>query len=528
MQDYASISDEEFDELINSEDPSDHEIALALEMADLAEDPLEWVRYAYNWGHGDLEQFDGPDDWQAGFLREWGEEIRTRGFDGFTPVAPIRFSTTSGHGVGKSALTGWAVGFIMSTRPGSKGIVTANTSPQLETKTWAEIAKWGKRMLTAHWFRITSGRGAMKMVRRTDPENWRVDGMAWRENMPEAFAGLHANTATPFYIFDEASGIARSIFETAEGGLTDGEPMQFLFSNPTQGEGFFYDTHHDMSHRYNTFKVDSRTAGMTNKKQIQEWIEDYGIESNFVKVRVLGEFPSASGRQFIPADIVTAARDAKREPIFVPSDPVAIGVDVARYGGDESTIYVRRGRDGRSTEPKIFRDYDNVQLAHEIRKLNEGLYADAINIDAGHGQGVIDTLINWGVPNVNEIHFGGTSPDDEYDNMATYMMAMAREWLKNPHSTIPDDGILSNQLISRRYWMVDSRKGTAIKIESKEEIYKNNEKSAPHSAHKSPDRADGFCLTFAVPIKVRNVEKTRAEITGQAPTNVVGVEYERT
>jgi hypothetical protein len=527
MRDYAAITDDELDRLLSSDDPGDHERALAIEMADLAEDPLEWVRYSYPWGVGDLDGFDGPDEWQTGFLNEWGQEIRIRGFDGRTPVSPIRMTTTSGHGVGKSALTAWAVGFIMSTRPMSKGIVTANTSPQLETKTWAEIAKWSKRMITAHWFRITTGRGAMKMVRKTDPENWRVDGMAWRENMPEAFAGLHAATGTPFYIFDEASGIARSIFETAEGGLTDGEPMQFLFSNPTQGEGFFYDTHHDMSHRYKCFRVDSRKAAMTNKKQIEEWIEDYGIDSNFVKVRVLGEFPSASGRQFIPSDIVMAARSSDRVPFYTATDPVIIGVDVARYGGDESTIYIRRGRDGRTHAPKILREIDNVQLAHEIRKINDELMADAINIDAGQGQGVIDTLRNWGVANVNEVHFGGTSPDEEYDNMATYMMAEARDWLKNPHSTIPDDGVLSNQLTARRYWMVESRKGTAIKIESKEEIFRNNEKNAPHSAHKSPDRADGFCLTFAVPVRMRNVEKTRAEMSGERPTNVVGVDYDR-
>jgi len=522
MQDFANISDEEFEKLLNSDDPNDHDIALSIDMADLAEDPYEWVMYAYPWGQGELENFDGPDDWQKGFLNELGQDIRARGFNGFDPVEPVRYSTTSGHGVGKSALTGWLAGFIMSTRPGSKGIVTANTSPQLETKTWAEISKWCKRMITSHWFRVTSGRGAMKMVRTTDPENWRLDGMAWRANMPEAFAGLHANTATPFYIFDEASGVPRPIFETANGGLTDGEPMQFLFSNPTKASGYFYDTHNDLRHRYKVFQIDSRTAKMTNKEEIERWIEDYGIDSAYVKVRVLGEFPDVSDRQFIPTNIVREAASSEREPLFFANDPVIIGVDVARYGEDESVIYTRRGRDGRTHEMKTFRGIDTFQLSHEIRKLNETLMADAINVDGGAmGAGVIDNLRGWGVPNVNEVAFGGGSPDPEYADMATYMLGEARAWLKQQGVTIVDDPILRRQLTAREYKMVDGKNRTVVKVESKEELKQHSEKE-------SPDRADAFALTFAVPVKARNLEKTRAEMAGERPSNVVGVDYERT
>ena len=493
---------------------------LAREMGELAEDPLEWVLFSYPWGRGDLSGFHGPDDWQRGFLREWGEEIRSRSFDGITPVLPIRFTTTSGHGVGKSALTAWIAGFIASTRPHSKGIVSANSIPQLETKTWAEIAKWMKLCITSRWFRVTSGRGSLKLVHKLHPETWRLDGMAWSKDRPAAFAGLHAATSTPYYIFDEASEIARIILETAMGGLTDGEPMFFMFSNPTASSGFFFDSHHDMRHRFNAKMIDSRTARMTNKALINEWIEDWGIDSDFVKVRVLGEFPLQGNRQFISSALVAAAMDKEREPVCTPHDPVILGVDVARYGMNESTIYVRRGRDARSIEPKIFRGLDTVQLAHEVRKLNQELFADAINVDGGYGHGVIDVLRSWGVPNVNEIHFGGPSPDAEYDNMATYMMGEARDWLKQSNSTLPIDPILKRQLSSREYKMVEGKKGTAIRIEPKEEMEKDDSKE-------SPDRSDGFCLTFAVPVAMRDLERTRQILSGNVPSGVVGVEYDR-
>jgi hypothetical protein len=495
---------------------------LAQDCGELADDPLEWVYYAYPWGTGELAGFDGPDVWQEGYFREWGEEIRARGFDGSQAVEPIRFSTTSGHGVGKSALVAMACGFIMSTRPFAKGIITANTSPQLETKTWAEVAKWHKRCITRHWFKITSGRGAMKMVHRKHPETWRLDAMAWRENMPEAFAGLHAASSTPFYIFDEASGIARVIFETAMGGMTDGEPMMMLFSNPTKPSGFFFDTHHDLKHRFHTLQVDSRDARMTNKEELQRWIEDWGIDSDFCKVRILGEFPLIGDRQFIPTNLVTDAMDPAREPVCGPTDPVIIGVDVARFGDDETTIYVRRGRDGRSIPPKIFNGLPTDQLAHELRAMALDLLPDAINIDGGGvGGPVIDTLKGWGIPNVNEVNFGGTSPDRQYHKMFSYMPGMVRDWLKQQGVTLPIDKILKRQMTIRRYEMIDSKWGTAIKLESKDEMKEDAD------IKESPDRSDGFGLTFAVPVKVRDIEKTRAAMAGEKFSRVIGVEYER-
>lgn len=494
---------------------------LARDMGELAEDPLEWVKYSFGWGEGDLEGFSGPDVWQEGFLREWGEEIRIRGFDGRNPVMPVMTTTTSGHGVGKSALVGWIVWFILSTRPHCRGRVTANSMPQLETTTWPEIIKWGKHCVTERWFRSTSGRGAMKIAHKKHPETWRVNGIAWDEHRPAAFAGVHAATSSAFYVFDEASEIAKIILETAQGGLTDGEPFMFLFGNPTKPTGYFYESHAgQMAKRFLKFRVDSRTAKMTNKELIRAWIEDYGIDSDYVKVRVLGDFPLQGNRQLIPTSLVTAAMDQEREPIFTAHDPFTMGVDVARYGDDESTIYIRAGRDGRTFEPLIFRGLDNVQLAHEIRKANEKLLCDAINIDAGGGSGVIDLLRAWGVPNVHEVWFGGTSPDHEYADMASWMMGQARDWLKLTNVTLPDDPVLKRQLTSREYSMVEGKKGTSLKIEPKELLKKHAEKE-------SPDRSDGFCLTFATPVKMRDLAKTKAMLEGKSHASVVNIDYDR-
>lgn len=129
----------------------------------------------------------------------------------------------------------------MATRPHCKGIVTAVTASQLTTKTWAEINKWMKRSVVADMFEYT----ADSIRAKEAPETWRVDAVTCKEENSESFAGQHAASSSPFYIFDEASGISEKIFEVAEGGLTDGEPFMFMFGNPTRASGTFYAAFND-------------------------------------------------------------------------------------------------------------------------------------------------------------------------------------------------------------------------------------------------------------------------------------------
>ena len=122
-------------------------------------DPLGFVIFAYPWTTDPSlqlvklpDQYQhrfncefGPDLWACEFLDDIGQQVRKNNFDGLNAVPPLRYAISSGHGIGKSTVTAWLVHWIMSTRPGAKGTVTANTSSQLETKTWEEVAKLVKR-----------------------------------------------------------------------------------------------------------------------------------------------------------------------------------------------------------------------------------------------------------------------------------------------------------------------------------------------------------------------------------------------
>ena len=89
-------------------DPSADLTALCNWCNEVALDPLRFVQEGYPWGEpGELERHPGPDDVQIAFLKELGESVRARAFDGFEPVKPIREAVSSGHGIGKSVVVAW-------------------------------------------------------------------------------------------------------------------------------------------------------------------------------------------------------------------------------------------------------------------------------------------------------------------------------------------------------------------------------------------------------------------------------------
>ena len=467
---------------------TDGDVELAEMMADCYADPYRHVRINYPWGEGQLEGRTGPDDWQKGFLVELGEEIRSRKFNGVDAVSPIAFSTSSGHGIGKSCMTGWLIQFIASTRPFSKGIITANTAEQLRTKTWAEAAKWYNLSLTKHWFTLNAGGGgSMNMYHKVHKEHWRVDCQTAREENSESFAGLHAANSTPYMIFDEAGGIPSKLFEVREGSQTDGEPMSFDWGNPTRGTGrFFENMKGRFRHRYIKRFIDSRTVSITNKELFDQWISDYGIDSDFCKVRILGQFPSIGALQFIPTDEVNHCMGL--EVHVAPQDPLVMGVDVARFGGDESVVYLRQGRDAESQGVHRYQGISTMELAGEVARHAKEKTPDTIFIDGGGvGGGVVDRCRDLGL-NIIEINFGSKATQRGYANMRAQMWGNLKAAIHDG-IRLPDDDDLRSDLTGLEYGY---NVRNDIQLERKEDAKKRG--------IASPDLADALALTYALPV----------------------------
>ena len=474
------------------------DLILADEVAQFYADPYGFVMWAFDWGEGDLMGFDGPDDWQRELLIEIGEQVLERGFNGVDPVDPIREATASGHGIGKSAITAWIILWIMATRPYSKGIVTANTSDQLRTKTWGELGKWRSRCIVGHWFEYNNGRGSMSLYHQSWPESWRVDAQTCREENSEAFAGLHSANSTPFYLFDEASAVPDKIWEVAEGGLTDGEPMFFVFGNPTRNTGKFHECFTRASHRWSTRQIDSRTAKMTNKKLLQQWLDDWGEDSDFYRVRVLGRFPKAGDMQFIGNDIVFQAQK-RGIGMYLGADPLIAGVDLARGGDDNCMVQFRRGYDAKSE--KVYRisgekSRDSMKVAAKLADVFDMHKPDQIFLDVGAMGGPIgDRLRQLGYP-VIDVGFGHVADDEErYANKVSEMGARCRDWLREGGSIV-DDEQLERELTSRDF---DHDRKDRLILQAKKDMKK--------LLGVSPDWADALYLTFAHPVPKLDVPR---------------------
>lgn len=479
---------------------------LADTLAKFYADPLGYVMFAFPWDTDraiqmvELEEpyasrFNckwGPDKWACEFLDDLGKEIKDRGFDGQTAVDPIRYSTASGHGIGKSTLVAWLILFILDTRPFAMGVVTANTAEQLRTKTWAELGKWYNISVTRHLWDYHASRGSMSLSRKDEKYKgkWRADGLTARAENAESFQGLHAANSTPFYIFDEASGIEDPIWEARAGGATDGEPMSFDFGNPTRNTGYFFENCiGKFAHRYKVRHIDSRTVGITNKKLMADWMADYGEDSDWFKVRVRGMFPSTSNTEFMPRDLVQGAM--VRTLPYDNKAPLIIGVDVARYGSDDTVIYPRLGDDARSWGYRRFNGLNTVQVVGKIIEEIEmfkklGRNVAGLFIDGGmYGAGVCDQLRQLGY-GPTEVNFGHTAIDKRYRYRSDEMWGKLRDRLT--HLCIPNDTELNNQLTQRQYGYLTA--GGRIHLEPKADMKLRG--------LSSPDIADALALTFAM------------------------------
>lgn len=472
----------------------DAEAELYEAVAEHYADPLGYVRMAFPWGEPDtpLATYMEPRIWQCEFLDWLGGEIRDRAFDGITPVAPIRAAVASGHGAGKGALTGMLTNFIMSTRREAKGTVTANTSTQLDDKTWAAILWWNKYAITSRWFEANT----QILYRRGFRESWRVSPQTCAPENSEAFAGQHSERSTSFYINDEDSNVPEVIHEVQEGGLAKGEPMQFLFGNPTRRTGAFYEAVFGArTHRYKSWVIDVRNVEGHNKVWVKELAEDYGEDSDTFRVRVEGQPPNAADTQFIGHDRVKSAQ--KRQVMVLPDEPLVAGCDLAWGGGDFNVIRFRRGNDARSirsvripgkltADPSVLTN----RLADVLTGEYDGQRVAMLFLDSAGIAGPIGARLRaLGHRNVQEVNFGADSPDPKYRYYRDFMWGQMKDWLAN--GAIDDNKRLEADLqapglrndMKQRVW-----------LESKDDIKKRGEKS--------PDDGDALALTFAAPVAV--------------------------
>jgi hypothetical protein len=470
-------------------------------------DPHGFVMAVFPWGEEgtDLHAESGPDDWQRELLIELGKQVRERRDNPLLPA--IQIAVASGHGVGKTAFLSWVIIWFMSCHMDISVVVTANTLGQLSGKTWRELARWHRRALHADWFQWT----ATTFYLKERSETHKANATPWTKEKSEAFAGTHAKWV--LMVYDEGSAIDDSIWEVSEGAMTTSGAIWLVFGNPTKNTGRFRECWRRYRHRWTTRKIDSRTAKKANKGQIEAWIQDHGEDSDFVRIRVRGEFPRVSAAQLIGTDIVEQAQNEWKRRVNVelvaralahgPSAvatlkldlsntaPRILSCDVARFGPDQTVFGWRVGR---AFLPLVkLRGLDTVQVAHRLVEWIKGLEPDAINVDgSGLGAGVVDTLRSMNY-DVNEVNSAVKAIDErKFTNRRAEMWWAMRDWLA-AGGTIPDnDGDLMTDLTAPEYTYAGRDR---IQLEGKDDMRARG--------LSSPDTADALALTFAVPVAPR-------------------------
>ncbi len=474
-----------------------HEIQLAEDIAGFTHDPLGYVMYAYPWGEPGtvLEKKKGPRKWQAELLDQIGEHLRNPK----TRFEPCQIARASGHGVGKSAGIGMVIDWATDTCEDTRIICTANTEPQLRTKTVPECTKWRRLSLTADWWKPTAT--AIFSAQRKHEKSWRADFMPWTKDRSEAFAGLHNEGKRLVVIYDEASAIDDIIWEVTEGALTDEytEIIWIAFGNPTRNVGRFRECFRKHKKYWNTGHIDSRDVEGTNKKLFKRWEKQYGEDSDFFRVRCKGQFPEQSLYQLFSTKDVDKAwgRHLREEQYnFAPKILVC---DPAWEGDDKMIIALRQGLYFQILEEHPKNDND-MQVANRLARLEDELEADAVNIDGGFGTGIVSGGRTLGRA-WNIIWFSAPSSRTDCLNKRADMYLEARDWLK-AGGAIPKDQEMYDEMIAAE---------TIARMDGKFQI-------PPKADVKeilgwSPNKLDALGLSLALPIvKKVNSATIRAQV----------------
>lgn len=199
----------------------------------------------------------------------------------------------------------------------------------------------------------------------------------------------------------------------------------------------------------------------------------------------LCDFQAASDNVLITIDLVSRAAHRTIVERDIQGAPKVIGVDVARFGDDRSCIFKRQGLCAHP--PKILSGTDNMALAGMVATEIAQWHPDAVFVDAGRGEGVIDRLRQLGHA-VIEVPFGGKPSSTAYKNKRAEMWDALRAWLEAGGS-IPNITELKSEMASVTYAF--DAAGRMV-LEPKDEL---KERGLP-----SPDLADALALTFAHPV----------------------------
>lgn len=429
-------------------------------------------------------------------LRLWSrqEEILCAAYE--SPRVAVR----SGHKIGKStsavALGLWFTSDPVA-RPGARVVMTSSSARQVRTILWRELRRL---------YRPVRERIGGELHKVPDAGLVWDDGreiLGFSTDEPEKMAGVSG--AHVLFIVDEASGVPEEIFEAIEGNRAGGARL-VLFSNPTRTSGTFFDAFNSKRQFWRGLKVSSEEAaavtppipGLATRAWVQEKAEEWGRESPIFQVRCGGNFPEQGECAVIALAAVEAARERHDARETDANGTLDVGVDVARFGDDETVVALRRGAHAFPLRTIVNGDGPDTagRVLEAVAKARRGDEPVRINVDViGVGASVFDALWRTAPKGIEVVAVNvaenatsrGPDGEEKYARLRDQLWFSLRDWLREG-GELPDDGKLEAELLAPEY-AFDSR-GRYV-VESKDETKKK--------LGRSPDRADALALAVYAP-----------------------------
>lgn len=399
-----------------------------------------------------------------------------------------RTAVKSGNTVGKSFIAADVVMDWMSTHSKAKVITTAPTWTQVENILWKEIRSFCSKS------KFPIGAACLNSELKLNDE---LFAMGISTNETGRFQGFHSPHL--LVVLDEASGIEPEIWDTVEAL----KPERILaIGNPLEASGRFYDCWN--SKLWNCISIScvdcvewqeshGKIEGLVDREWIEDQKENYGVNSPWYQIHVLGEFPYQTPDTLISREWVERCR--KQKPSDIGDDEEEevklVPVDVATKHGENLTVIgYRYGHSIISMQG--YSRQSITDTANRVSfKYNEKQANSAIVDSDGIGEGLSDILAERKIDNI-EFHGGSASKamdDKKFKNLRSqFYWLIAKKFEKGLYSLseLPDKDydILKNQLCAIHTKAPDPL--GRFQIETKDDMIARGVKS--------PDYADDFMM----------------------------------
>lgn len=229
------------------------------------------------------------------------------------------------------------------------------------------------------------------------------------------FQGVRSQTGRTYVWGDEAGGLSKNLFTAFEAIITGKHARLGLIGNPDDVGTPWYDLFTDPKyaddfnlHSISSFDLPTFTGEVVypDDPEMEErmrssltqvdWVERqkriWGENDPRYLAKVKGEFPKDGGNGFFPMAAIGNAHETIIDDD--PSDPLVLGVDIARWGPDESVI--AENRSGRVRVVDTWGKSDLVATARRVHEHAMEHGAVEVRIDTtGVGGGVFDMLENF-------------------------------------------------------------------------------------------------------------------------------------